>query len=172
MDFQERVVQNLPCIPQGNNTHALLFLDLDNFKALNDSLGHIVGDAALAETADALKRIFRNVDAIGRFGGDEFCVFAMGITRNAMSARAESVLKSLSMHCAREGKKVDITASIGISMFDGSETSYEEALQKADNAQYRAKQLGKNRYVFHDDELTDEELADQQKNGAQNGAAL
>ncbi len=167
--FRERVVQNLPCKPQGNNTHALLFLDLDNFKALNDSLGHIVGDAALAETADALKRIFRNADAVGRFGGDEFCVFAMGITRNAMSARAESVLKSLSMHFEREGKAVDITASIGIYMFDGGETSYEEALQKADNAQYRAKQLGKNRYVFHDDALTNEELADQQENDEQNG---
>ncbi|MDD4700625.1 MAG: diguanylate cyclase [Desulfovibrio sp.] len=167
--FRERVAQNLPCKPDDENTHALLFLDLDNFKALNDSLGHIVGDAALVDTAEALKRIFRNDDAVGRFGGDEFCVLAVGITRPAMTARAESVLSALSMRFERDGKSVHITASIGIYMFDGSETSYEEALQRADNAQYRAKLLGKNRYVFHDDPLTEEELAEQQRRDAENG---
>ena len=163
--FRERVMQNLPATVLDGKTYALLFLDLDNFKALNDSLGHIVGDTALAEAADALKRIFRNADAVGRFGGDEFCVFAMGITRNAIAARAESVLQALSMHFEQDGKAVDITASIGIYVFDGSETTYEDALQKADNAQYRAKQLGKNRYVFHDDPLTAEELAAAQLRG-------
>lgn len=167
--FREKVSQNMPSMPQGDNTHALLFLDLDNFKTLNDSLGHIVGDTALADTADALRRIFRNGDAVGRFGGDEFCVLAIGITRNAMKARAESVLEALSMHFERDGKTVDITASIGIYMFDGNETSYEEALQKADNAQYRAKQLGKNRYVFYGDPLTDAEMADQLKNDSKDG---
>ncbi len=171
--FRERVVQNLPLTVQNGKTHALLFLDLDNFKALNDRLGHIVGDTALAEAADALKHIFRNADAVGRFGGDEFCVFAMGITRNAVTTRAKAVLQALSMHFEQDGKAVDITASIGIYMFDGSETSYEEALHKADNAQYRAKQLGKNRYVFHDDPLTEEELvAEQQLRDEQNGSAL
>lgn len=155
--FRERVVQNLPVTVQNDKTHALLFLDLDNFKTLNDCLGHIVGDAALIEAADALKHIFRNADAVGRFGGDEFCIFAMGITRKALAARVESVLQALAMSFEQDGKVVDITASIGIYMFDGSETTYEEALQKADNAQYRAKQLGKNRYVFHDDPLTEEE---------------
>ncbi|ATD82465.1 MULTISPECIES: sensor domain-containing diguanylate cyclase [Desulfovibrio] len=149
--FREKVMQNMPVRPKGDKTHALLFLDLDNFKELNDSLGHMAGDVALIDAADALRRIFRNVDAVGRFGGDEFCVFAMGITRNAVAARAESVLKALAMHFDREGKAVNISASIGIYMFDGSENSYEESLQRADNAQYRAKQLGKNRYVFYDD---------------------
>lgn len=149
--FREKVMQNIPVRLKGDKTHALLFLDLDNFKELNDSLGHMAGDAALIDAADALRRIFRNVDAVGRFGGDEFCVFAMGITRNAMSARADSVLKALDMRFYRDGKTVNISASIGIYMLDGSETSYEEALQRADNAQYRAKQLGKNRCVFYDD---------------------
>lgn len=149
--FREKVMQNIPVRLKGDKTHALLFLDLDNFKELNDSLGHMAGDAALVDAADALRRIFRNVDAVGRFGGDEFCVFAMGITRNAMSARADSVLKALDMRFYRDGKTVNISASIGIYMLDGSETSYEEALQRADNAQYRAKQLGKNRCVFYDD---------------------
>lgn len=149
--FREKVMQNMPVRLKGDKTHALLFLDLDNFKELNDSLGHMAGDVALIDAADALRRIFRNVDAVGRFGGDEFCVFAMGITRNAVAARAESVLKALAMHFDREGKAVNISASIGIYMFDGSENSYEESLQRADNAQYRAKQLGKNRYVFYDD---------------------
>lgn len=149
--FREKVMQNMPVRPKGDKTHALLFLDLDNFKELNDSLGHMAGDVALIDAADALRRIFRNVDAVGRFGGDEFCVFAMAITRNAVAARAESVLKALAMHFDREGKAVNISASIGIYMFDGSENSYEESLQRADNAQYRAKQLGKNRYVFYDD---------------------
>ena len=149
--FREKVMQNMPVRLKDDKTHALLFLDLDNFKELNDNLGHMAGDVALIDAADALRRIFRNVDAVGRFGGDEFCVFAMGITRNAVATRAESVLKALAMQFDRDGKAVNISASIGIYMFDGSETSYEESLQRADNAQYRAKQLGKNRYVFYDD---------------------
>lgn len=159
--FREKVMQNMPVRLKGDKTHALLFLDLDNFKELNDSLGHMAGDAALVDAADALRRIFRNVDAVGRFGGDEFCVFAMGITRNAMAARADSVLKALDMRFDRDGKTVNISASIGIYMLDGSETSYEEALQRADNAQYRAKQLGKNRCIFYDDPLPGPSPAEQ-----------
>ena len=159
--FREKIMQYLPVRIENERTHALLFLDLDNFKELNDNLGHMAGDTALIGTADILKRIFRNADTVSRFGGDEFCVFAMGITRNAMSVRAESVCKALNMRFDRDGKTVNISASIGIYMFDGSETSYEEALQRADNAQYRAKQMGKNRYVFYDDPFIEAPQAEQ-----------
>ena len=159
--FREKIMQNLPVQVEGEKTHALLFLDLDNFKELNDNLGHLAGDTALIGTADILKRIFRNVDTVSRFGGDEFCVFAMGITRNAMAARAESVRKALNMRFDHDGKTINISASIGIYMFDGSETSYEDALQRADNAQYRAKQMGKNRYIFYDDPFIDDPKAEQ-----------
>lgn len=76
--FREQVRSCMPARPEGNRTDALMFMDLDNFKVLNDTLGHVVGDVALVDVAEALKRTFRNVDILGRFGGDEFCIFLRG----------------------------------------------------------------------------------------------
>lgn len=152
--FREQVRSCMPARPEGNRTDALMFMDLDNFKVLNDTLGHVVGDVALVDVAEALKRTFRNVDILGRFGGDEFCIFLRGITREVLQARAEAVLAALRLSYAREGQKVDVTASIGVYLFDGTESNYEEALQRADAALYYAKETGKNRYTFFD-EVTD-----------------
>ncbi|SDF53545.1 transporter substrate-binding domain-containing diguanylate cyclase [Desulfovibrio legallii] len=149
--FREQVRACMPARPEGDRTDALMFLDLDNFKELNDTLGHVVGDMALVDTAEALRRTFRTVDVMGRFGGDEFCIFLQGITREVLQARAEAVLAALRLSYTREGQKVDITASIGVYLFTGDESSYEEALQRADAALYYAKEAGKNRYTFFDD---------------------
>ena len=98
-----------------------------------------------------LTRIFRNADAVGRFGGDEFCVFVRGITRSALKERAEALLTELHSFIEQDGQTVEITTSIGIYQFDGTESSYDVALHRADNAQYVAKQAGKNCYRFYDE---------------------
>lgn len=149
--FRDKICASMPVRPQQDRTDALLFLDLDNFKLINDTFGHMQGDATLLKASEAIKRIFRNADAVGRFGGDEFCVFVKGITREALQERAEALLKELHIFETHEGQVVEITTSIGIYLFDGSESSYEVALHRADNAQYLAKQAGKNCYRFYED---------------------
>ncbi|MGD9574406.1 diguanylate cyclase [uncultured Desulfovibrio sp.] len=157
--FRDKICAAMPAKPQQDKTDALLFLDLDNFKLINDTFGHVRGDAALLEASDALKRIFRNADAVGRFGGDEFCVFVRDITRAALKERAEALLSELHKFIEHEGQRVEITTSIGIYLFDGTEASYDVALHRADNAQYLAKQAGKNCYRFYDE--TPEAWADE-----------
>ncbi|MGV7003434.1 transporter substrate-binding domain-containing diguanylate cyclase [Desulfovibrio sp. QI0442] len=149
--FRDKICAAMPAKPQQDRTDALLFLDLDNFKLINDTFGHVRGDAALLEASDALKRIFRNADAVGRFGGDEFCVFVRDITRAALKERAEALLLELHKFIEHDGQSVEITTSIGIYLFDGTEASYDVALHRADNAQYLAKQAGKNCYRFYDE---------------------
>ena len=149
--FRDKICAAMPAKPQQDKTDALIFLDLDNFKLINDTFGHVRGDAALLEASDALKRIFRNADAVGRFGGDEFCVFVRGITRAALKERAEALLLELHKFIEHDGQSVEITTSIGIYLFDGTEASYDVALHRADNAQYLAKQAGKNCYRFYDE---------------------
>ena len=149
--FREKICAAMPVKPQLDKTDALLFLDLDNFKLINDTFGHVKGDAALLAASDALKRIFRNADAVGRFGGDEFCVFVRDITREALEERASALLNELHTFVEQDGQRVEITTSIGIYLFDGTESSYDVALHRADNAQYQAKQAGKNCYRFYDE---------------------
>ena len=149
--FREKICAAMPVKPQHDKTDALLFLDLDNFKLINDTFGHVKGDAALVAASEALKRVFRNADAVGRFGGDEFCVFVRDITREALEERAAALLSELHTFVEQDGQRVEITTSIGIYLFDGTETSYDVALHRADNAQYQAKQAGKNCYRFYDE---------------------
>ena len=149
--FRDKISAAMPVKPQQDKTDALLFLDLDNFKLINDTFGHIKGDAALLAASEVLTRIFRNADAVGRFGGDEFCVFVRGITRSALKDRAEALLTELHSFIEQDGQTVEITTSIGIYQFDGTESSYDVALHRADNAQYVAKQAGKNCYRFYDE---------------------
>ena len=147
--FQEKVRRCLPVSKESGKESALLFVDLDNFKALNDTLGHMTGDKALAAVGKILSSVFRNADAVGRFGGDEFCVFVRGIPRNVLRKRVESLRTALRLHFEENGQHVDLSSSIGVYLFDGNESSYEEALQRADQALYRAKQSGKDRFTFH-----------------------
>lgn len=150
--FRDKIRASMPAKPTQDKTDALLFLDLDNFKLINDTFGHVTGDNALLEASETLKRIFRNADAVGRFGGDEFCVFVKGITLVALRERAEALVSGLRRRIEEGGQTVEITTSIGIYMFDGTESSYEVALQRADSAQYMAKQAGKNCFRFYDAE--------------------
>lgn len=143
-------------------THALIMVDRDHLKAINDTLGHQAGDDIIVETANALKGVFRDTDIIGRVGGDEFLVLMKDIGKLKTAKRKTSeLLQSLHCICGSGDEAVESTGSIGIALFTDGDKSFEKLYAEADNALYRAKAEGRNRCsVFNmeadetDDELT------------------
>lgn len=134
--------------------YAVLFLDIDRFKVINDSLGHLVGDKLLIGFAETLKNCVRTIDTVSRFGGDEFVLLLedVGSLADAIQV-AQRVLNSLSVPFKIDGDDIFTSTSIGITF---SETGYklpEEVLRDADTAMYRAKSSGKNCYQIFDQEM-------------------
>lgn len=130
---------------------AVLFMDLDRFKVLNDSLGHIVGDQLLVEIARRLEACLRSVDTIARLGGDEFTILLEGI-RDADDAchLADRIHQSLQTPFDLNGQEVFTSASIGIALGDREYDRPEDLLRNADTAMYRAKTLGRARHAMFD----------------------
>src|SRR6185503_4595059 len=128
---------------------ALLYIDLDRFKLINDTLGHASGDALLKQVARRLKSALREGDSLARISGDEFTVIASGL-RNPRHASvvAEAVLKSLRNPFEVEGQELYISASVGISLYPQDALDAETLQRNADNAMYRAKSGGKNRFEY------------------------
>ena len=137
---------------------AVLFLDLDNFKAINDTLGHSVGDELLRSVAARLEGVTRETDALGRLGGDEFVVIADGISLSAgpelIAERLLEAFKEPFKLSAAEDASVFVRASVGIAT--GWRSSPDELLRDADIAMYRAKWGGKNRYLVFESGMQDE----------------
>lgn len=133
----------------------LLFIDLDNFKTLNDTLGHQCGDKALIDVAEAIRNHFNKNDLLGRFGGDEFFVFSSNIRLQEFIAKVERLRKELQRTYTGADKeaKVEISASMGFAYSDDGKESYEDLLSYADVAVYSSKELGKNQYVMYHDGL-------------------
>jgi diguanylate cyclase (GGDEF)-like protein len=135
---------------------AALFIDLDNFKSINDTLGHGVGDELLHAVCARLQGVVRDIDALGRLGGDEFVIVAEGMSLAAgPELIAERLLNALEQPFELEGadSKLTVTASIGIAA--GDRLSAEELLRDADIAMYRAKWSGKNCYVVFETGMQD-----------------
>jgi diguanylate cyclase (GGDEF)-like protein/PAS domain S-box-containing protein len=135
---------------------ALLFIDLDNFKTLNDTQGHDTGDLLLQQVAQRLAFCVREVDTVARLGGDEFVVMLEGLDPDATPAAAqaqlvgEKILEVLNEPFELPGMKHHSTPSIGITLFKGSVESSEELLKRADVAMYQAKAAGRNTLRFFD----------------------
>ena len=131
---------------------AVLFLDLDNFKYVNDSLGHRAGDGLLLEVAGRLRALLRPEDTLARLGGDEFVVLLEGVEdEGAASLVAERIAEALQEPVVLGGQEVFATASVGVALGRGKEVSPEDLLRDADTAMYRAKGDGKARSaVFRD----------------------
>ncbi len=159
----DRLGQTIASSKRNNRYAALMFLDLDNFKPLNDAHGHEVGDLLLIEVARRLKGCVREIDTVARLGGDEFVVLltelGSGSDESAVQARlvAEKIREAISStyHLTFERKgQADITvehhcsASIGVTLFMNEEIRPEDLLNRADVAMYRAKDLGRNRICF------------------------
>ena len=143
-------VKNVIKTENGENIkHALFFLDVDNFKKLNDTQGHRVGDKFLSEMSAAIRSCFRNTDIIGRLGGDEFLIFMRQTPNNDITAKnANELLKKINEVCACYNTP-ELSVSIGISNYPVDGTGVDELYEKADKALYHAKKLGKNRYEFY-----------------------
>jgi diguanylate cyclase (GGDEF)-like protein len=149
----DRVEQMLARSARNQTPVAALFIDLDNFKSINDSLGHGVGDELLRAVTARLDGVIRDVDALGRLGGDEFVVISEALTLEVgPELIAERLLEALERPFqlgVDKDTRVSVTASIGIAA--GAHTSAEELLREADIAMYRAKWDGKHRYVVFED---------------------
>lgn len=133
---------------------AFMMLDIDNFKGVNDTLGHLYGDAVLSELAHTLKALFRDSDIMGRVGGDEFVVFMTNVRETAIvQKKAESILNAFKRSFRKEDVDYGISCSIGISLYPLDGTAYDDLLQKADLSLYFSKKSGKNQYNFYSDSM-------------------
>jgi diguanylate cyclase (GGDEF)-like protein/PAS domain S-box-containing protein len=160
----DRLNQIMSSSKRSGRFSAVMFLDLDNFKALNDLQGHFMGDLLLVEVASRLGACIRQMDVVVRFGGDEFVVVLseIGETRKEATMQAKSIAEKLRSSLARpyllESKQGDdtvklvnhcCTASIGVVVFLDNQSDQDEILKWADAAMYQAKELGGNRIEFH-----------------------
>ncbi|MGH0031974.1 MAG: putative bifunctional diguanylate cyclase/phosphodiesterase [Myxococcota bacterium] len=133
---------------------AVLFLDLDRFKTINDTLGHAVGDELLVQVAERLTACTRRADMVARIGGDEFVVMTQGVGRDYGPATvAEKILRRMATPFVLNGREYWIGGSIGISMFPRDGTDVDVLLRNADAALYQAKGEGRNRFRFYDDSI-------------------
>ncbi len=148
--FQDRLQLALTQAQRQRQTLAVLFIDLDNFKTINDTLGHTVGDQLIKTAAQRLTQCVRNADTVARLGGDEFVALLINI-KNSQSAErvAKKIISAVAKVFAVEGHELYITASIGMSFYPGDGEDTNTLIKNADTAMYRAKQQGKNNYQLY-----------------------
>ncbi|MCR0263093.1 diguanylate cyclase [[Clostridium] innocuum] len=136
---------------QPDTMNALIMIDTDNFKQINDTLGHITGDLVLSEMAAGMKKIVRKSDLVGRIGGDEFTIFIKNITSpQTAEEKAEELLSMFRHLFIREKKPLKVTCSMGIALYPRDGESFQELYECADKALYQAKLHGKNNYHMYD----------------------
>lgn len=133
---------------ESHNSHVLFMLDIDNFKSLNDTLGHQVGDEFLIKLARELKYSIRDNDIIGRIGGDEFFIFLRNLSEpNHIERKAQEIVDTISK-VTTNYSSVKLSGSVGVSLYPKDGTTLETLYSKADVALYKAKRAGKNQYQF------------------------
>lgn len=158
--LDERLGQAVARARRRRNYGALLVLDLDRFKQINDSLGHQIGDELLKEVAERLRRACRKEDTIIRFGGDEFVIILEDLqAESAAAGAAQHILDAFGEPFRLADFELEVTASAGICMFPENTPRDDELLRHADNAMYAAKDAGRNRYAFYTEELGGNALA-------------
>lgn len=128
---------------------AIIFVDIDNFKKVNDMLGHVVGDDVICSTAKRLLGTFRHSDVVARYGGDEFVVFVNGISREDLAKRLQQLCDSFRYPYRNNNIEYPVSTSIGAAVFPEDGKSYLQLLDHADSALYVAKRQGKNQFVFY-----------------------
>lgn len=132
----------------------VIFIDLDSFKTINDTLGHLAGDRALLEIANRLDAILADHHTIGRFGGDEFIITCSDVNIvSKVEAIVNDVLAAIAKPIYLNTEKFNLTASVGIAIYPEGGANSEELIVNADMAMYEAKKQGKNRYIYFDNEI-------------------
>lgn len=144
--FEQIASEHLATMP--NQNHALIFVDLDHFKAVNDTLGHLTGDRAICEAADKLKIIFSNYDVLARFGGDEFCVLVKNIPLDTLRGKMDWLVEKLHSDYSNGKETVRITCSCGVACTEDVGFDYTVLMDSADKALYAAKENGRDQVVF------------------------
>lgn len=153
--FRDRLEHAIQRADRGGSKLAVLFLDLDRFKHVNDSLGHTVGDALLQEVASRLRTFLRRDDTLARLGGDEFTILMEGLRQGKdASVLAEKLIQALGEPFQLQSYELLVGASIGISIYPQDAQSAESLLRNADAAMYRAKDNGRNTHRFYSKDMT------------------
>lgn len=153
--LDERLAGALRRAAPSGDPVAVIFLDLDHFKEVNDSLGHRVGDALLAQIARRLERVVGASGTVARYGGDEFMVIAEGTRSMEVVVLLDALLAVMTEPVRLAGHELFIEASMGISIFPGDGTDADTLIRNADAAMYLAKQNGRNQYQFYRPELSE-----------------
>ncbi|MGD9654404.1 MAG: putative bifunctional diguanylate cyclase/phosphodiesterase [Sulfuricurvum sp.] len=158
--LKDRIEQALAMYRRTRNLLAILFLDLDHFKSVNDSLGHHVGDMLLIETAERLKRVCREGDTVARLGGDEFIILLgqLGTDPHSAASHAESVAEKIHQALAvpfvlESNDPIATTSSIGIAIVSSKEQNADDLLKYADTAMYQAKKEGRHTTRFYQEQM-------------------
>lgn len=148
--LRDRISQAIGHANRSKKMIAVFFIDLDGFKAVNDSAGHKVGDLLLAEVAKILKSSIRQSDSVGRWGGDEFVLVYMDVDSIAVcKCLAQEIIELISGITQVLNKSVQLGASIGISIYPADTNDADALVVLADAAMYEAKKSGKNNYRFY-----------------------
>ncbi|MEO6277903.1 EAL domain-containing protein [Roseateles sp.] len=159
--FMERMALALKRAEHKSEMLALLFIDLDNFKRVNDSLGHLEGDQVLTTVSERLTGALRGSDVVGRFGGDEFVVLLSDLDSRAdIVVVLEALLSVVEVPVKADGRALSVTPSIGVAVFPEDGRQAEELIQHADTAMYRAKARGRATYQFFEPALAETAYAD------------
>jgi len=152
--LEDRLTQALALSQRNREQTAVMFVDLDRFKVINDTLGHTAGDAVLKEIAERLVKQLRVVDTICRMGGDEFVVVLPEIKRPSDAANvAAKILETVLQPFMVEGRPLQISASVGISVFPDDGRDAETLIRNADAAMYHAKETGRANYQFFTEQM-------------------
>lgn len=154
--FYEILSEEINQATDNDECFALFFLDLDEFKEVNDTLGHGVGDALLRRVANRLRNRVRSRDFVARLGGDEFTIIISDVKKpEDLKAIAKNVCEAISSEFMIQGHSINVSTSIGITCFPHDADTDEEILINADQAMYASKNNGRNRYTFFDDSMRD-----------------
>lgn len=149
--FRDRLAQELANSAAGLSRGALLYIDLDHFKRVNDSVGHTAGDQLLTIVAQRLRACIKDGDTVARLGGDEFTVILRNVAEpDAAAAVAGRIIESVQLPVNIGGRDCYVCASIGITLFPDDAQTIEDLMRNADTAMYRAKDLGRGRVMFFD----------------------
>lgn len=142
----EAINEFLRSNPEGTNV--MFLIDIDNFKKVNDTFGHIVGDTVICDIAGVLRKQFRKTDIVGRVGGDEFIAFMKNTTMENAVAKAKVLCRAAAKNLSGDDAVVSLTLSVGMSVYHADGDDYETLFEMADHAMYQTKRSGKNGFSF------------------------
>ena len=164
--FKDRLEQNIKQVRRSKGVMALLFIDLDDFKYVNDTLGHDAGDELLVVVAERLKQCVREEDIVARLGGDEFTIILANLKDGkSASSVTNKIIKALQVPIPLRAQEVSISGSIGITVAPDDSMDANELMRNADLAMYRAKALGRNNAQFYTEDMN---LANEARSSLEN----